>query len=119
MGQGEVEDFFTDKGVRRALSSRRNRQVASQWNGEREAGARRGERLGTRLEISQADLSHAGDPQSNALFSEPVSEVVSHGPEEGRTYPFLKALARSHVNPAFVERPIGGWAPPGDPARKP
>ena len=36
---------------------------------------------GSALEIGTSDMDHRGDPQKNALFSEPVSQTVQHGPE--------------------------------------
>ena len=111
----EVEDFFGDSGTRRALSRRRNRKQVDHRVGEREARARRNERLGSALEIGTSDMDHRGDPQKNALFSEPVSQTVQHGPERSRSGSFYRALAQNRVDPLFVEghpAPVNHDEPP-------
>jgi hypothetical protein len=100
-----VEDFFEQDGTRRALSRRRNRKQANQRVGEREEAARRREKMGSRLEIGQADNTWTANVERNALLVQPVSQAIPQGSGQSRIGSFYQALAQNRVNPQFVERP--------------
>jgi hypothetical protein len=88
----EVREFFEQDGMRRALSRRRGRSQPVQRVGARETTARRNEKTGARLEISERDNAWPADVVRTSQ-AEPLSRTAS----------FHAGLLSSLVDPLFVE----------------